>query len=477
VHSIRFNYSALEFATQVSNLRTGALLLIIISGFCHSGWGQSSQDPLPDPVPPRSESIPQTPDSTLAPPVLDQSGTPAEGEPKAPIFPAQEPTPITISPVESLEPAPNDPPKWRFHLGLDTSVTYDDNIFIQPTQRQADVYFGVTPIVAAGWGTFLADPTAITGMPSRFPQMADREALENAFFFRYAPTAVFFTRHTDQNAFNEDAQVAGRWISGKLALEAEGRYQTLSEPNIDVGNRINSETTSGFLNMSYKATEKTSLDSRFSLEHDSYQGGLNSTDTSLSSILNYQALPKTSVGIGFAVGYTTVENGQNQYYEQGLIHLHYTPTARISLDLTGGAEVREIENGPNRTTPVFDFEASYAARDSTTITLKVARRTDTSVLYEEQDIEMTTVDASIRQRIFQKVFLTLNGGVQRDDYVDAGAAADRTDTFSYFGAEFAVEVTKWLSMKAGYHFQNDDSSLAEFGFRRNLADFQFNLRF
>jgi hypothetical protein len=473
---MRFNYSALEFATQVSNLKTGTLLLIMISGFCRAGWGQSSQDPLPEPLPSRSDSFPQTPDSTLAPPIPEQSETPAEGEPRAPTFPAEDPAPIILSPVQSLEPAP-DVPKWRLHLGLDTSVTYDDNIFIQPTQKQADVYFGATPIIATGWGTFLADPTAVTGMTSRFPQMADREALENAFYFRYSPTAVFFTRHTDQNAFNEDAQVAGRWISGKVTLEAQGRFQTLSQPNIDVGNRINSETTSGFLDMSYRATDRTSLDSRFSLEHDSYQGGLNSTDTSLSTILNYQLLPKTSAGIGFGVGYTAVEDGQNQYYEQGLIHLHYTPTARISLDLTGGVEVRQIEDGPNRATPVFDFEASYAAQDSTTITLKVARQTTASALYEDQDIEVTTVEGSIRQRVFQKFYVTLSGGVQRDDYVDAGAAADRNDTFSYFGIESAVEVTKWLSVKAGYHFQNNDSSLAEFGFRRNLADFQFNLRF
>jgi hypothetical protein len=452
----------------VSHLRTRALLLITVVGFCHSGWGQDSQDPLPEPAPP-------TPEGILAPPLQGESETPAES--KSPTFPATEPAPIILSPVESLEPKQDEPPKWRLRLGLDTSVTYDDNIFIQPTQKQSDVYFGVTPIIATGWGTFLADPMSATGMPTRFPQMADREALENFSSFRYSPTAVFFSKHSDQNAFNEDAQVAGRWISGKVTLEGTARFQTLSQPNIDVGDRINSETTSGFLNASYRMSEKTSLDSRFSLERDSYQGGLNSTDTSVSSILNYQALPKTSVGIGFGLGYTGVENGQNQYYEQGLVHAHYAPTAKITLDLVGGVEFRQIENGPDRITPVFDFRVAYAASDSTTMNLSVTRRTDTSALFEGQDIEMTEFDASIRQRIFQKLYVTINGGVQRNDYVDAGTAADRTDTFTYFGVESAVEVTKWLSMKAGYHFQNDDSSLAEFGFRRNLADFQFNLRF
>ena len=419
--------------------------------------------------------------------MLAPSAPPDALDPTQPTLPAlpmqapvQEPAPINLSPVRGLEPAPeptrSDLPKWRFHLGLDTAVTYDDNIFIQPTQRQADVYFGVTPIIATGWGTFLSDPTTLTGT-SRFPQVADRETLGNAFYFRYAPTAVFFADHTDQNAFNEDARVAGRWISGRVNLEGEAGFQTLSAPNIDVGNRINSQASNGILNLNYEMTERTSLDSRFSLEHDSYQGGLNSTDTSLSTILNYQALPKTMVGVGGAFGYTTAQGGGDQYYEQGLIHLRYLPTYKITLDLVGGMEARQVDAGPHRVTPVFDFEATYAALDSTSVNLKFTRRTDTSALYDGQDIEETTVEASVRQRLFQKLYITVSGGVQRADYVDAGASASRNDTYSYFGVESAVEVTKWLSMKAGYHFQNDDSSLAEFGFHRNLADFQFNLQF
>jgi len=422
------------------------------------------------------QADPIAPNIILAPPIPEPE-TPQEVGPKPPTFPEHEPSPITLSPVQSLEPAPDDIPKWRFHLGLESAITYDDNIFIQPTQREADAEFGITPIIAVGWGKFQADPATITGVSSRFPEIADRAALGNAFFFRYDPTALLFARHSDQNALNENALLAGRWISGRVTLTAEGRFQTSSDPNIDVGNRIHSETTSGILNMNYDVMEKTTLDSRFALEHDSYQGGLNSTDTSFSTILNYQALPKTMVGIGAGVGYTAVEDGQNQYYEQGLIHLRYVPTYKITLNLVGGAEARQIENGPSRATPVFDLEASYAAQDSTSVHLKVARRTDTSALLEGQDFEETTIEASVRQRIYQKLYITLSGGLQRDDYVDAGAEANRTDNFSYFGIESSMEVTKWLGMKAAYRFQNNDSSLAEFGFHRNLASFQFNMQF
>ena len=271
--------------------------------------------------------------------------------------------------------------------------------------------------------------------------------------------------------------MSGRWSSGRLTVEAEGRFQTLSAPNIDVGTRINNEVESGLLNLNYQVAQKTSLDSRFSVEHDSYQGGLNSTDTSISSILNYQALPKTTVGLGGSFGYTTVESGQDQYYEQGLLHLRYLPTYKITVDFTGGVEIRQIQNGPNRTTPVFDFELSYAAHESTTLSLKVSRQTDTSAFFEDQDIDGTKVEGRVRQRLFQKVYLTLSGGYQHSDYVNAGAAANRTDNYFFVGVESAVEVTKWLRMKASYQFQQNDSVFCEFGFQRNLATFQVDLRF
>ena len=422
---------------------------------------------------PGSPSI--APEIVLSPPASEPSARQGVRQVLRPsAFPRGSLLRSIISPEQPVTPPGRDLAKWRFHFRLDTSVTYDDNIFIQPSQRQSDVYFGISPYLAAGWG-FQAEPGNITGTASRFPQIAERR-FGNAFFFA-PPTAVFFTDHTDQNSFNEDVLVSGRWISGKLTAEAEGRFQTLSAPNIGVGTRINNEVASGLLNLNYQVTQKTSLDSRFSMEHDSYQGGLNSTDTSVSSILNYQALPKTTVGLGGSFGYTTVESGQDQYYQAG------TPPSALPSHLQDHAgphwrvAMRQIQNGPNRATPVFDFELGYAAHESTTLSLKVSRQTDTSALYEDQDIEGTKVEGRVRQRLFQEVFLTLSGGYQHSAYVNAGAAASRTDNYFFVGVESALEVTKWLSMRASYQFQQNDSSFVDFGFQRNLASFQLDLRF
>ena len=109
------------------------------------------------------------------------------------------------------------------------------------------------------------------------------------------------------------------------------------------------------------------------------------------------------------MGYTGVENGQNQYYEQGLIHVHDAPTAKITLDLAVARNCAKSRMGRAASRLFSTSEPPTAAGDSTTINLSVTRRTDTSALFEGQDIEMTEFDASIRQRIFQKLYVTING--------------------------------------------------------------------
>lgn len=391
--------------------------------------------------------------------------------------------PIQDTSAEPAKPAapsaPEEPtvPRWNVHVRLETSLTYDSNVFIQPRNRQSDFYFGITPLIAAGWGRFLADPSTVTGVASRFPQLAARDGSDNLFLFRYAPTAQVFVRRSDQDAVDQDVMLAGRWTTGKLTLDAAARFQKLTAPDIDVGNRIESTITSAFVNENYHLTEKTSLDSRFAFEHDSYQGGLASTDLSLTSMLNYQMLPKTMLGLGVGGGYTTVESGQEQYYEQVISHWRYEPTYKLTFEGTAGAEFRQINRGPRRVTPVVEFAAHYAAEDATMVSLSVSRRTEASALYGDQDIERTTVEGSIRQRFFQKVYLNLSGGYQHIDYVDAGAAANRSDDYLYCGVEASAEITRWLSMRASYRRQVNESSTEDFSFGRNLAELQFNVQF
>jgi len=174
--------------------------------------GQNTPDPLPEPAALQPDPILPSPAAVELP--AGNALTPPREAAVAP-----------LGPVENTTPLPTDNSKWHIHVRLETSVTFDDNIFIQPDHKQSDVYFGITPIVAAGWGTFQADPSTVTDEASRFPQVAARSDFGNSFLLRYAPNAMVFVEHSDQNSVNHDVMLGGRWNGGKLTLDAAGRFQ------------------------------------------------------------------------------------------------------------------------------------------------------------------------------------------------------------------------------------------------------------
>lgn len=382
-------------------------------------------------------------------------------------------------PAENLAPNQTQPHPWRIDLGVEVSATYDDNVFIQHRSKVSDVYFGVTPIVVLTWGRPLPAAATLTGDISRFLRPVDPATVGNSFLLRYTPTATFFDRRSDQNSFDQDLEIDGRMRTAKTLFEVEARFQTLSSPDIDVGDRIDREVYSAFADLSHSLTEKIAIDSRLDFDHTTYQGGLNFTDIGERIALDYKWTPKTTVGIAAAVGLTDVEEGADQYYEQGLLHVRYVPTEKISIDILGGVEVRQISNGPERTMPVFSVQASYAAGQSTVILLNAARRMETSALFASQNIERTTVELSVRQLLWQKVYVTLGGGYQHAEYVDASAsgAAHRADDYGYLGVSSAMDITRWCSLRLSYRYENNHSSIADFAFARNVADLQFHVQF
>jgi len=465
--------------------RNFGLIAMAMIGFLISqiGWiasparGEEVSEALPDSAPARE----LLPEQVLDPP-------PAASVPTVPALPApaalptlpQESSEMQLeTPVDTLQPA-RQPRPWRLDIALQSSVTFDDNIFIQHVDRVSDVYFGITPVVALTLGKPLSAADTLTGMVSRFLRPVDPNEPGDSLLLRYAPTATFFVHNTDQNSFDEDVTIDGRLRTEKTLAEFEARYQTLSSPDIDVGNRINRSIYSAYGDVNYSFTDKTSADSRLEFNHTSYEGGLNFTDIGERVTLDYKILPKTSIGVGGLIGYTNVEDGTNQVYEQGLLHFHYIPTHKITIDLIGGVEARQFTSGGSRTTPVFEFNASYAAQESTTILLTVSRKTEPSAIFQGQDVDRTTVEGNIRQLLFQKVYVTLGGGYQHAEYVDAGiieGTASRTDDYAYFGASAATEITKWCSLRLDYRYQDNRSTDDGFAFRRNVADIQLNVQF
>jgi hypothetical protein len=369
--------------------------------------------------------------------------------------------------------------RWSTHVRVQGAVTYDDNLFIKNRDQEEDIYFTLRPEIWSGVGDVRSQLPSLTGQPSRFLKRADGLDQRALFFARYAPTATKFLDHEEEDSLTHDAGVFGRLPFDRTVVKFEGRFQTLSSPDPDIGARSDRSLTSGFLEASYTVSEKTSADFRVAGLHTEYDRGFGSTDVNASAFINHRVLPKTTLGLGGAVGHVWVESGENQVYEQALLHGRYHFSKKVAFDGTGGVEFRQVDGGQDAVNPVFKLGAEYAPLESTLISLYGSRRIESSASLEGTNIERTSFDFSLRQCVWRRIWLTFSAGYQRGDYSKAGGTIDSSRTDDYFttGGAAAMDVTSWLNLRLSYSYECNESSRENFSFCRNVADLQLSVSF
>jgi hypothetical protein len=369
--------------------------------------------------------------------------------------------------------------RWRTHVRVQGGATYDDNVFIQNRDEEEDIHFNLRPEIWSGLGDVRSQLPSLTGHPSRFLKQADGLDQRALFFARYAPTATKFLDHEEEDSLTHDAGIFGRLPFDRTVVKFEGRFQTLSSPDADIGTRSDRSLASGFMEASYTVSEKTSADFRVAGSHSNYDKGFDSTDASASAFINHRVLPKTTLGLGGAVGHVWVENGENQIYEQALLHGRYHFSKKVAFDGTGGVEFRQVDGGQNAVNPVFKVGAEYAPQESTLISLYGSRRIESSASLEGTNIERTSFDLNLRQCVWRRIWLTFSAGYQRGDYAEAGGTTDfsRTDDYFTTGGAAALDVTSWLNLRLSYSYERNTSSRENFSFCRNIADLQLSVSF
>jgi len=420
-------------------------------------------------------------------PVLDR--TPETDRPEEPETP-RPPAEPEVAPVQEavrVEDLPvnvkgNFERKWRVIPFGRFRVTYDDNLFISNTDPQSDVSFTISPGIAAGWGDYAEQVRQLGEFEHHFePLSLELEDTPQSFFFaKYVANPSLFVDHSDQDAFDHDALIAGRWEATKLTLGLRFHFQTLSGADIDLGDRVKRRVYSGSITSSYKFSEKTSIELNVYNNTYDYDTGISWSEWILEDWLDYQLLPKTTIAIGSRFGTTDIQGGTTETFEQLVARVTYYASSKLALNLDGGVEWRQYgDGGGDDVFTVFNFGATYAPFDGTTINLNAFRRNSASVSLVNENITATGANARVRQRFMHRYFFTVEGGYQNSDYrsIANGPGVARNDDTVYVRPSVAFDVTKYLSAECAYQFQHNDSTLKETTFSENLVTFQLNLQF
>ncbi len=366
---------------------------------------------------------------------------------------------------------------------VEIKTTYDDNIFINPTHKQADDYTTVTAGLAVGWGEFRDQLTPLGSFQESYDQLVTPDFDNRQYFFAsYAPGYTFFANHGSEDTLDQNANLGARGNFGNLTVDANAAYRLFSEGVAEVGNRVRQSQIDVAIDSQYQISSRTSAEVDLSVITHNYDQNynVNSEEWIDRNYLSYQIMPKTNVSGGFTLGYVNVDKGSNQTYEQAVGRIVYDTGAHLMADLFGGVEFRQFTNGgASVTNPVFNAQLVYNPFDGTNITLSAQRTVSNSAEYVGQNDVGTTVALSISQSLFDKLTLTLQGSYENYDYGAGGGVGtvQRTDDALRLEVAAAFHVTKFLAVNLAYDYWHNNSTLGQYNFDDNRVSLDLDLLF
>lgn len=367
--------------------------------------------------------------------------------------------------------------RFQYAVVVAARAGYTSNVNLASGNRFEDFYFRIEPTLTLGFGD-------MKGRQGNFLQLD------------YSPDAVFYTERSESNALQHVVRLAGQAQFTRLTLGVSQAVQILEgadlnltdangfttpSANLDATGRRRQNIFRTGLDASYQLGGKTSLSSSLGWAVADYRDLISSETLSGNVFLNYTYSPKLTFGLGGSAGKQFVdEPSPDSTFEQANLRVSYNATGKLSFNASGGIEFRQSENGDtDHTSPVFDLGLSYLPFDGTVISLSGSRRSTNSAVLAGQDYASTQISASLRQRLFQRVHLSVSAGYTNLDYFStiAGVASTRGDDYYFVQPDIDVRITRFWSAGAYFLYRQNNSSFSNFSFHDNQAGLRTALRF
>lgn len=446
------------------------LCLVLLGAFILMGSGLA-QRTLEEPLESSDVVLPDIPESVLslmAPADASAGGMAVDAATWDELAPLPDPNVDDVPPLagEQLDNRPvaleGESRLWRLRPILSSAVTYDDNIFLSPTDRRGDVIFNINAGLALEFG--------------------DYENLQNNYLLlEYVATGYFFNRYTEQNSFNQAASLIGQYRFEALAVQLESRYQTLSGAERQVGAFTDRVLLFNALRLIRQQSEKTSLDFEVTQRTNYYPENLSSSYYETVAGFDYQIFPKTRAGLEAIFGLAQVQDSPDMWYQTLNGRFEYLLTGKTLLKATGGLQFNEYIGGgePLRLVPVFSIGAEHALFNKTRLNLVAYRNLQASPSIADQDYIATGGEIGVSQDLTSKLQIGFTTGFENDTYVANSAATDatRVDNFYFFRPSITYEFLKYLKASLSYEYRANDSSISTDTWNNNRATLEISAQF
>lgn len=269
------------------------------------------------------------------------------------------------------------------------------------------------------------------------------------------------------------------WVFGLMQS-----YAKTSEPLVETGTQTDQDEYVTTLTASYQFNSKMSLDAAVNQEIISADDFQSSKEWSTLDWLNYQFWQRLDAGVGLGLGYVDVETGADMSYEQLQSRVNWRATDKLSFQVHGGVEFRQFLSGSadDLVNPVAGAMIQYQPFAYTRLSLHGDRTVDAALLTttgsESQVTETTSVTGHLNQRLFERVFLDLEGGYSNIEYVAADTTTDdRTDDYYTFSARLSCEFLTRGTAAVFYQYGDVTSTEDGYSFSGSQVGFEVEYRF
>ena len=349
-----------------------------------------------------------------------------------------------------------------FHPHIGYTFTYGNGIQSSPGQGQKTLVQGVSPGLELDLGRH--------------------------WTLDYTPTATFYSDSHFRNTVDHAVSLNGRTVYQDWTLGFSQGCILTSEPLMETASQTDQEDYSTLLDATYQMSTALSLSLGVAQDFH-YLGGFTNTlgssignfrDWSTMDWLNYQWSPSLSTSVGAGFGYTAVDIGSDMTYEQVQGRFIWHLAQKVSASVSGGAEIRQfLDSGqPDALNPIFSASLNYQPFKVTTLSLTASRIVRSSY-YQNQATKNTSVNASIRQRLLGRLYLTLSGGYANTSYQAStpGIAINREDNYSFFRTDLSTGFLTRATVSVFYSTSRNSSNMGGFGYSSDQVGFNLAYRY
>jgi hypothetical protein len=350
---------------------------------------------------------------------------------------------------------------WDVLPRIRGAITYDDNIFIQPTSESDDLIWTISPGLTLGAGDYRV-----------------REG--SSAVVDYAPSFNIFTDHSRNNSIDHDATLRGEWRPGRWSAALQQSYQNYSGPVLDVGNRIDRVTYNTAASFVYEISPKTDVEITGTQLVTEFTGLSSFNEWTLGGFFDYAVTPKIKAGLGINAGWVDIQNAGNQDYQQALLRAVYAVTEKVDFRGSVGIELRKFQTGQDdRANGVFSIGGTYKPIQSTQLLLDAYRRDQNSIVFPDQNYTTTGISLGGRHEFLVAYAATLTGGYSFLDYHSASPTVSATREDDYYFLRAAVDWQALDRLTAGisYLYRKNRSTVGNFSFSNHQVGLNLAYQF